>query len=106
MTEISLAFPRDSAFAWSSRLTPANAPDIDVLLVCYMHERYIEKAIDSILYQEYPGKIRVVVADDSSSDATVSIIKEIAARQFRIEFLFLEGTGNMHLKVCCGAGRR
>jgi glycosyltransferase involved in cell wall biosynthesis len=95
MTEISLAFPRDSAFAWSSRLTPANAPDIDVLLVCYMHERYIEKAIDSILYQEYPGKIRVVVADDSSSDATVSIIKEIAARQFRIEFLFLEGTGNI-----------
>ena len=70
-------------------------PDIDIILVSFNHEPFIERAVESILYQEYPGRIRVIVADDASQDRTVAVLEEIAKTQSRIEFEFLTPSENL-----------
>ena len=70
-------------------------PEISILLTTYNHEEFISQAVESIFYQDYPGKIQVVVADDCSTDATVAIIRDYARKQDRIEFEFLDSYGNL-----------
>jgi glycosyltransferase involved in cell wall biosynthesis len=64
-------------------------PKIDILLVCYDQERYIDKAIDGIFLQRYPGDMRVIVADDCSTDQTVPKIRRRAAERHDVPFKFL-----------------
>lgn len=47
---------------------------ISILLICYNQEKYINKCIDSIIMQQIPFEYEVIVADDGSSDDTVTII--------------------------------
>jgi len=54
---------------------PAN-PALSVLLVTYNHAKYVAQALDSILMQRTDFDFEIVVADDCSSDSTLSIIKE------------------------------
>ena len=53
---------------------------ISVLLVTYNHEAYLERAIASIESQVTSHVVEVVVVDDSSSDGTLAIVAEWAAR--------------------------
>ncbi|MBQ0075751.1 MAG: glycosyltransferase family 2 protein [Bacteroidales bacterium] len=52
--------------------------DLDIILICYRQESYIEAAVDSILMQEVRSDVRVklIVADDCSPDKTLSLIKQ------------------------------
>lgn len=59
-----------------SRATPSGAPDVTVLIPSYKHEAYVETAVHSVLAQSYP-RLRVLVADDCSPDATVEVVKKI-----------------------------
>lgn len=54
---------------------------IDVLLVCYNQEKYIKKALESILIQRVPDiyYVNIIIADDCSSDSTVDFIKAVEA---------------------------
>jgi glycosyltransferase involved in cell wall biosynthesis len=64
----------------------SDQPAVDVLLATYNGERFLREQIDSILAQDYIN-IRVLARDDGSSDATVSILNEYAARlpsRFRV----------------------
>ncbi|QZN84777.1 glycosyltransferase [Cellulomonas sp. C5510] len=56
------------------------APDISVLLVTYNHEEYILEALDSIAMQRTERSVEVVVADDSSTDSTRSLVEAWALR--------------------------
>ena len=47
-------------------------------MVTYNHEKYIEKAIQSILMQKTNFRIELVIGEDFSKDGTASIIKEYA----------------------------
>jgi len=67
---------------------------LNVLLVCYNQEMYIEDCVNSILAQETDFKFNVVVADDFSNDNTLDIIKKIASSA-EIEFIFLESEENL-----------
>lgn len=61
-------------------------PEIEVLLATYNGERFLREQIDSILAQDY-GNLRVLARDDESSDGTVAILEEYAARfpeRFRV----------------------
>ena len=53
---------------------------VDVLLAAYNGEKFIERQIESVLEQMDSG-CRLLVRDDGSSDATVSIVRRFAARQ-------------------------
>ena len=70
-------------------------PDLDVILITYNHDSFVEQAVESILYQEYPGHIRVIVSDDASEDRTVALIKAAEKKQTRVEFVFLPKTSNL-----------
>lgn len=50
-------------------------PLVSVIVPTYNHERYITKALDSILMQEGDFKYEILVGDDASQDRTVSILK-------------------------------
>jgi len=63
---------------------PHQAARLAVVIPCYNHERYIEKAVDSCLAQTRPPD-RIVVIDDGSSDRSPEILQGYADRGL-IEF--------------------
>ncbi|MFS0836686.1 glycosyltransferase [Paenibacillus sp. 1P03SA] len=66
---------------------------VSVLLVTYNHELYIREALDSILMQAFED-YEIVVADDRSTDSTLEIIKEYAAR-YPDRFVFMNSPQNL-----------
>lgn len=59
---------------------------ITVIVTTYNHEKYIAKCLESILKQR-DVDFEVIAADDFSSDNTLKIIKEFAAKDSRIKVL-------------------
>jgi len=52
-------------------------PFVSVLIDTYHHERFIEKAIVSVLEQDFPASEReIIVVDDGSSDQTPEIVRK------------------------------
>ena len=52
-------------------------PLISVLIDTYNHERFIEKAITSVLEQDFPVADReIIVVDDDSGDRTPEIVRQ------------------------------
>lgn len=54
-------------------------PLVTVILPCYNHERYVERAILSVLNQTYP-RVQLVVIDDGSRDGSTEILKSLNER--------------------------
>ena len=50
---------------------------ISVIIPCYNCEKYIEKAIDSLLNQTIKENIEIILIDDGSNLETKSILKKI-----------------------------
>ncbi|MGB8473538.1 MAG: glycosyltransferase [Candidatus Acidiferrum sp.] len=56
-------------------------PFVSVLIDTYNHERFIEKAIMSVLEQDFPSSDReIVVVDDGSTDGTAEIVRKFEPR--------------------------
>ena len=56
-------------------------PFVSVLIDTYNHERFIEKAIVSVLEQDFPASDReIIVVDDGSSDQTAEIVRKFELR--------------------------
>jgi glycosyltransferase involved in cell wall biosynthesis len=52
-------------------------PFVSVLIDTYNHERFIEKAIVSVLEQDFPASDReIIVVDDGSSDRTPDVVRK------------------------------
>ena len=49
---------------------------VSVIVITYNHEKYIRKALDSILMQKVNFKYEILVGDDASIDSTPEIIRE------------------------------
>jgi len=58
-------------------------PLVSVLLTAYNRERYIAASIESVLAQSC-GDFELIIADDRSSDGTLSIAREYARRDSRV----------------------
>lgn len=69
---------------------------LDVVLISYNQEHYIAQAVESILMQRVNGdaQVRVIVADDCSSDGTLDIIKSYEERS-PFPFVYLSAEKNM-----------
>jgi len=58
-----------------------NVPRATVLIDTYNHERFIAKAIESVLAQTFPANdYEIVVVDDGSTDATRAIVRSFGGR--------------------------
>ena len=55
-------------------------PKVSVAMITYNHEKFIGKAIDSVLAQEIEVKVELVIGEDCSVDTTRSIVETYAAR--------------------------
>uniref|UniRef100_UPI004049BF3C glycosyltransferase n=1 Tax=Flavobacterium sp. TaxID=239 RepID=UPI004049BF3C len=54
-----------------------NKPTVSVCMLTYNHAKYLEEAINGILFQKTIFKIELVISNDNSSDDTNSIIEKI-----------------------------
>jgi glycosyltransferase involved in cell wall biosynthesis len=56
-------------------------PNVSVLIDTYNHERFIERAITSVLEQDFPmDGVEIIVVDDASTDSTPDIIRRFEPR--------------------------
>lgn len=53
-----------------------NWPSISVIIPSFNQGKYIERTLLSILKQNYPGKVEVIVSDGGSTDETVSVLEK------------------------------
>ncbi len=67
---------------------------VSVILITYNHSSYIRQTLESILMQQTPHRVEIIVADDCSSDNTVEIIKEYQDKT-AFAFTFLKGEKNL-----------
>lgn len=71
---------------------------ISILLITYNHEKYIERALESIFSQVFPSDrcpVEIVVADDASSDRTLEIVRLFDGRDSRFVFNYLPAQRNI-----------
>lgn len=62
---------------------------LEVILVTYNHSAFIQEALESIEFQDYPDALNVKVFDDGSSDDTVAKIRAFAGKS-RHKFEFVD----------------
>ncbi|HSK99059.1 MAG TPA: glycosyltransferase [Rubrobacteraceae bacterium] len=55
-------------------------PSISVIVPARNEEEAVEEALGSVLTQEYPGRLEVVVVDDRSTDGTPEVLAGLASR--------------------------
>lgn len=68
---------------------------LSILLVTYNHEKYIRQALSNLFKQIFDGPIELIVADDRSTDSTLSIIKEHEGIDTRFQFKYLIESKNL-----------
>lgn len=56
-----------------------NMPLVDVAMLVYNHRHFIAQAVSSVLEQRTTFGVRLVIADDCSTDGTSDILREFAA---------------------------
>jgi hopene-associated glycosyltransferase HpnB len=73
---------------------PSDSPDVDIIVPARDEAETIGRVIESLLDQQYAGKIKVILVDDDSGDGTAQIARAAAAAR-----------GNKALRVISG-GRK
>ncbi|MCL4269260.1 MAG: glycosyltransferase [Anaerolineales bacterium] len=64
-------------------LPPVKAPLVSVCIPARNEENNIRRCVQAILEQDYPN-LEVIVLDDRSTDATLTLLKDIASRDSRL----------------------
>jgi cellulose synthase/poly-beta-1,6-N-acetylglucosamine synthase-like glycosyltransferase len=66
----------------------AHLPQVTVITAAYNEQAHIAATVDNKLAQDYPAdKLDVIVVSDCSADRTDDIVREIAARDPRVQLL-------------------
>jgi biofilm PGA synthesis N-glycosyltransferase PgaC len=68
-------------------------PAVTVVIACFNEERTIEETLDYAAGQDYPGELRILVADDGSTDRTAELARRRSAVSPRISVLSLPHGG-------------
>jgi len=74
------------AYNKAKQIYEKQEPIISIAMPCYNSEKYIEKAIESILEQTYCN-YELIIVDDNSTDNTMQRIKKHAEKDFRVKVL-------------------
>jgi hopene-associated glycosyltransferase HpnB len=63
---------------------PGHAPDVAVVVPARDEADMVARSIASLLAQDYPGRLRVVLVDDGSADGTADIARALAGAAERL----------------------
>jgi poly-beta-1,6-N-acetyl-D-glucosamine synthase len=55
-----------------------NYPDVTMIIAAYNEEAAIRETFEYALRQDYPGRLEIILADDGSTDATLTIARAVA----------------------------
>ncbi len=90
---------------------PASAPladptghvDVEIVVPVFNEESALAPSIERLLarLQEFPFSSRVVIADNASTDATLSIARELADRHDQVSVLHLDAKGRGRALRAC-----
>ena len=58
---------------------------VTILIANYNDENYIDKAIESAINQDYPGKLNICIVDDGSTDGSWKVIQSYLKNSKRDE---------------------
>lgn len=75
---------------------PLRTASVDVIIPVYNEERDLAASVlrlESFLAQTFPYDYRVVIADNASTDTTLSIAQRLASRHERIQVVHLDAKG-------------
>lgn len=70
--------------------------EISILMLTYNHERFIEKALDSVLMQKVGVSYEILIIDDASTDGTSQILKTYKKKYPKIISLYLRKVNSCH----------
>jgi biofilm PGA synthesis N-glycosyltransferase PgaC len=59
-------------------------PPITAVVACFNEEETIEETLDYLVRQDYPGELKILVADDGSTDGTLELARARARADRRI----------------------
>jgi biofilm PGA synthesis N-glycosyltransferase PgaC len=68
-------------------------PALTFLIACFEEEETIEETLDYVAKQDYPGELRILVADDGSKDRTAARARRFAKTDSRVDVLTLPHGG-------------
>lgn len=74
-------------------------PRVSVVMPCYNAAEHIGAAIDSVMAQTY-ADLELVIVDDGSSDASVSVVEHRAARDTRLRLIRQQNRGAGPARNC------
>lgn len=83
-----------------------HAPDVSILLPVYNDGEVVESTVESLIKQDYPGKMSIVLINDGSTDETASKLHALELQYQQIQFINLKknigkaGALNEGLKYC------
>lgn len=63
-------------------------PTIEVFIFCFNHEKFLAKAVQSVLSQEGSFRLSITIVDDNSSDNSVELLRHISEQNENVT-LFL-----------------
>jgi glycosyltransferase involved in cell wall biosynthesis len=83
-----------------TRARPQATPPVTVILPVLNGEKLLPKCLGSLKAQDYPwSKLRLIVVDDDSTDATVQVAKRFGARVLRSGHRHIERSKAIGLKA-------
>ena len=71
------------AYKKAKEIYDKSNPKVSIIMPCYNTEKYIEKAVQSVLDQTYRN-FELIIIDDDSTDKTWEIIEQYAKKDFRV----------------------
>ena len=63
------------------------SPKVSVIIPVYNTEKYVEKAVKSIMDQTLKN-IEIIIINDGSTDNSLSVIQKLAYEDDRMEYLY------------------
>ena len=73
-------------------MSSASGPRISVIIPVYNVEKYLARCLDSVLAQRFPD-VEILCIDDGSTDGSLSLLREYAAKDSRIRVLEQKNSG-------------